>query len=321
MKYVALFPGQGCQYKKMCMELYKSDEDFRSIINRSSDILGYDLWDMICNSKMSVFTKSENAQPAVTTVTYALYRNFLKSCSELPVLAFGHSLGEISALICAESMSFEDGISFVQKRGRLMGEISQKKLGFCGIAIDITQERIEEIISTVNESHYVAVTGYNSPNQFMIGGKYEAEPLIDDYVSKCGGQYIPYRMIPMKVNTPYHSMLTKEFKPVIHEMLENISFSKPAFPIVSTVSGKLIEDASEIRSLLENQLVKPVLWNQTVTSIKEINPDCIIDIGPGKIMKNLILEADGMPDTFALDNDDDRIIIENKLKTNGGYYG
>lgn len=320
MKYAALFPGQGCQYKKMCESLYQSDRDFRGIINKASDILGYDLWDMICNSKMSVFTKSENAQPAVATISYALYRNFLKSCSNLPSIAFGHSLGEISAIICAESISFEEGISFIQKRGKLMSEISEKKLGFCGIAIDITQERLEEIINTVSVSHYVSITGYNSPNQFMIGGEYEAESLLDECVSKCGGQYIPYRMIPMKVNAPYHSKLTEEFKPIIHKMLESMSFNKPAFPIISTVSGKLIKESSEISDLLEEQLVKPVLWNQTVDLLKDMELDAVIDVGPGKIMKNLILEAYSIPNIFALDNNDERIILENKLKAKGGYY-
>ena len=320
MKYAALFPGQGCQYKKMCESLYQSDGDFRGIINKASDILGYDLWDMICNSKMSVFTKSENAQPAVTTVTYALYRNFLKLCSDLPSIAFGHSLGEISAIICAESISFEDGISFIQKRGKLMSEISEKKLGFCGIAIDITQEHLVEIINTISTSHYVAITGYNSTNQFMIGGEYGAESLLDDCVSKCGGQYIPYKMIPMKVNAPYHSRLMEEFKPMIHKMLESISFHKPVFPIISTVSGKLIKESSEISGLLEEQLVNPVLWNQTITLLKDMNLDAVIDIGPGKIMKNLVLETYSMPNIFTLDNNDERTILKNKLKAEGGHY-
>lgn len=312
MRYAALFPGQGCQYKKMCEDLWHHDAEFRTILQAASEILQYDLWNIISESKMSEFTKSEIAQPVVTTVTYALYKNLVKTCSTLPVVGFGHSLGEVSALICAESISFEDGITFVKKRGKLMGEILKQKLGFCGIIVDMPQKQVEQILDEVNQHSYAVITGYNSPKQFMIGGQYEAEKILDDLISEKEGQYIPYRMIPMKANAPYHSQLISEYRSALHGLLEKIHFSMPKFPIISTVSGKVIKDATEIPVLLEEQLVKPVLWNQVAEQVISMHIDKMIDIGPKNIMKYLMLEANPPVDVLAWDDENDKNLLKRK---------
>ena len=310
MKYAAMFPGQGCQYKNMCAQLYQEDHDFRGILQDASEILGYDLWKMIAESKMSEFTKSEFAQPAVATVSYALYRNLLAQTDSLPAVGIGHSLGEISALICAESISFEAGLRFIQARGKLMSEILQAKTGFCGILTDLTQTQAEALTETVRKTAYAAITGYNSAKQFMVGGEKQAETILDDLADAAGGQYIPYRMVPMKANAPYHSALIQPYQNRLQELLADVDVQQPVFPIISTVSGKQIEQAGEIKTLLTEQLVKPVLWNQAVEQALLCAPELFADIGPNKIMKNLVLETDPSMQALAWDSAEDQPTIQ-----------
>ena len=290
MNYVMLFPGQGSQYLHMCHDLYGKSDEVRKIFETSSELLGYDLWQMIEHGDLKTLTRSQNAQPAVLTASYALYQNFIKKYGKKPDMVVGHSLGEISALVCTGSIPFEDAICFVRSRGELMERAFQEKLGFAGIITDMEQNELERILSELNEEGYVAITGYNSPNQFMVRGNTQIEKILDDKIEACGGQYIPHRMIPMKVNAPYHSRLMNIYQKDFEKMLEGIKFSVPDVTVFSTVSGSMIQNESEIPKLLIEQMASPILWNQAIEEIVKKKYDAYIDIGPNKIIRNLIEE-------------------------------
>ncbi|MBR3771150.1 MAG: ACP S-malonyltransferase [Clostridium sp.] len=317
MNYALLFPGQGSQYIGMCSEQYQNNEDVRAIFDRASNVLEFDLWDMVSNGSLKVLTRSENAQPAIVAASYAMYVDFCKMNMKQPALAVGHSLGEISALICAGSISLEDGVRFVRKRGKLMDKVLENKIGFAGIVLDMEVEGLQVVLSKVNEKGYVAITGYNSAGQFMIGGVRELERVVDDEITDCGGQYVPHRMIPMKVNAPFHSLLMKEMQPELKELLDTMEFHAPQFPILSTVSGEIIDESTDIKSILLNQMIQPILWYQAIEKIQKKEFDAFIDVGPNKIMKNLVLENDKCKNVFAADVKEDRQEIENIMKQKG----
>lgn len=286
-----LFPGQGSQYIGMCSELYYNNDNAKKLYNTASEILGFDLWNMIEKEKLQTLTKSKNAQPAILVSSYVLYQEFFNKFGQLPTIAVGHSLGEISALMCAGSLTFEDGVSFVKQRGILMDMALEEKIGFCGIVTDVETEVLESVIQKINETGYVTITGYNSPNQLMVGGEKTVERLLDDQISNLGGQYIPFRMIPMKANAPYHSKLMEFLKPKFTEILSQVNIKSPAFPILSTVSGEIISDPSKISESLINQLVTPVKWTQALEKLKSMGIECLVDIGPNKIVKSCIRKS------------------------------
>lgn len=316
MSFALLFPGQGSQYINMCKNLYINNTDVKKIFKCASDVLDFDLWDMIENGNLKILTKSQNAQPAILVSSYVLYKEFYKRFETIPDVVVGHSLGEISALVCAESLNFESGVDFVRKRGMFMDTMLEKKVGFAGIVTDLKIEILEEILSEVNETGYVAITGYNSPNQFMIGGSKSVECLLDNKVSEYDGEYIPFRMIPMKANAPYHSKLMSDLKPELKKILDKIEFKTPKLSILSTVSSEIIKDKSEISELLLNQLVLPVKWNQVMKKISSQNIKDIIDVGPNKIMKNLVVENGEFNNILAFDDADDYDKINALLKNN-----
>ncbi|HAG13385.1 MAG TPA: hypothetical protein DCG49_05925, partial [Ruminococcus sp.] len=119
-----------------------------------------------------------------------------------------------------------------------------------------------------------------------------------------------YRMVPMKANAPYHSALIQPYQNRLQELLADVDVQQPVFPIISTVSGKQIEQAGEIKTLLTEQLVKPVLWNQAVEQALLCAPELFADIGPNKIMKNLVLETDPSMQALAWDSAEDQPTIQ-----------
>ncbi|WP_313131533.1 ACP S-malonyltransferase [Anaerocolumna sp.] len=314
MNYAMLFPGQGSQYLHMCHGLYVKSGEIRKIFKTSSEILGYDLWKMIDNGDLSTLTRTQNAQPAVLTASYALYTDFMIKYEKEPEIVVGHSLGEISALVCTGSIPFDTAVAFVRKRSELMEHAFREKLGFSGIVTDMEQEPLEKTLLEMNAEGYVAITGYNSPNQFMVAGNKEMEKKLDDKIESLGGQYIPYRMIPMKVSAPYHSKLMNIYREDFSKMIEGVEFSVPNFPVFSTVNGKILQTSSEISQLLIDQMSSPILWNQVIEEMVNKNYDAYIDIGPNKIIKNLIKEKIKTLHVFAADNSDEEEKIVSLFK-------
>lgn len=309
MDIAMLFPGQGSQYIQMCKKEAEQDKEVINIFEEASEILKKDLWDMIQNGKMSTLTLSENAQPAIVTASYVLYKKFIKETGIYPTISAGHSLGEISALVCAESISFKEGVALARQRGKLMQEALEEKCGFAGIILDLEEEQVLEIIEKVSKEGYVTVTGYNTPFQFMVGGEKKVARVLDDEVEKMNGQYIPFKMIPMKADAPYHSLLMKPWMPRLKELIEDIQYDMPKFPICSTVTGEVIKSKEEISDNLINQLIKPVKWNQVLHKIDNKGIDVFVDIGPNVITRNLVRENKKLSNIWAYDNGEDKVNI------------
>ena len=186
MKYVMLFPGQGSQYLQMCHQLYEKSAKTRKIFEIASQILGYDLWDIIENGDMKRLTKSRNAQPAVLAASFSLYQHFIKTYEKKPEVVIGHSLGEISALVCSGSIPFEEAISFVGKRGELMEEAFLKKLGFPGgirYTIKIKKQQLCGVLLEIpvrsapdSQRRTIAYESYNQNGKIPGPGKRLSDP-------------------------------------------------------------------------------------------------------------------------------------------------
>lgn len=302
-KIAVLFPGQGSQYAGMYRNLIKREPNISSVMERASEVLKFDLVDMVENGSMKTMTMSENAQPAVVAASYAMYQLFVQELGVLPDYMAGHSLGELSALVCAGSISFEDGITFARARGKLMQQALEDNRGFAGIITDLGVQKVFRAIRKTTSKGYVAITGYNSPDQLMVGGSREAARYLDDEVENMGGQFIPFRMIPMKADAPYHSKLMDYLMPAFRELVVCMTFRKPQVPIWSTVTGRSIQHVREIPGVLISQLVAPVRWSQALHRIMDRGAEMFVDIGPGEIVSNLVREDDRLPPALAFDSE------------------
>ncbi|GAA0365694.1 ACP S-malonyltransferase [Bacillus horti] len=309
MKLALAFPGQGSQYIGMCNKLMMDFSVVNQVFEEANQALDSDLRSLIKNGKLEELTLSEHAQPAVVTASYALYRVFEEQTGLTPFCAVGHSLGEISALIAAGAMSFSDGVRFARKRGEIMHRAMQEKKGRAGIVVDLEEAALMSMINTICLDDYVAITGYNSPNQFIVAGHQTALQRLDKEVATEGGELIPFRMMPMKADAPYHSQLMTYLQPDIKQTLQKIDFNHTKFDVWSTVTGRIIEPTDHIADILGDQLVQPVYWNQALSKINAQEVELIIDMGPQQITRNLVRENKTLPTCLAFDDEGDRELI------------
>lgn len=306
MTICALFPGQGSQYIGMCSDLLERETEVRLIFAEASEVIGFDLRDLILAGSLEQLTQSEYAQPAVLTASYALFDSFVRRTGINPDYAIGHSLGEISALVVAGALKFADAVRFSASRGALMHRAIQEQKGRAGIVVDMSQAELENIVANIREVHYVTISGYNSPNQFVVAGEVGGLRLLDDLVDQAGGEFIPFRMMPMKADAPYHSELMQFIQPEMEAMVSKLSFTEPAFAICSTVNGEFIQAAEDIPRLLTAQLLQPIHWIQALAQIRRLGASIWMDVGPGQSVRNMIAEYDTAITAYSLDDSQDQ---------------
>ncbi|WP_440110447.1 ACP S-malonyltransferase [Paenibacillus sp. QZ-Y1] len=306
MKTAVLFPGQGSQYVGMCKELLASDPVTITLFEEAGDELGINLAHLVLEGPLDQLTQSEYAQPAVLTASYALFQSWERLVGVKPDYAAGHSLGEISALIAAQAVPFAEGVRFAARRGALMHRALKEDKGRAGIVVDMKQSDLEEIIAEIRKEHYLTISGYNTPRQFIVAGTAKALRLLDEATDRYEGEFIPFRMMPMKVDAPYHSELMAFVQPELNEMISQLTFHTPEFPICSTVSAEVVQSAEQIPLLLSRQLLQPVHWNQVLTQLKEHGVQTWMDIGPNETIRNMVAENVDLPAGYAWDNSLDR---------------
>lgn len=313
MKLAAAFPGQGSQYIGMCRSLVKDFLIAQEVFEEASEVLGVNLQDLLMNGSLEELSLSEIAQPSVVTASYALYCVWEQQTGIVPFGAVGHSLGEISALIAAGALPFSDGVRLARDRGRLMHRALHEKKGRAGIVVDIDESTLRDIVERVRPRDYVTISGYNSPRQFIIAGHQSALLNVEDEVDKAGGQFIPFRMMPMKADAPYHSALMEYLKPEFIACLLDVTFSPAKFDVWSTVTGKVIEPTDDIAAILAQQLVTPVYWNQMLEAMHQTGAELFVDIGPNQIIRNLIRENTKLPCTLSFDDQEDRQLLLHQI--------
>ncbi|MGQ8872751.1 ACP S-malonyltransferase [Paenibacillus sp. TSA_86.1] len=305
MTICALFPGQGSQYIGMCSDLLNNEPEAMLIFAEASEVVGFDLRTLILAGSLEQLTQSEYAQPAVLTASYARFDSFVRRTGITPDYAIGHSLGEIAALVAAGALKFGDAVRFTAARGALMHQAIQEQKGRAGIVVDMSQAELESIVTNIRETHYVTISGYNSPNQFVVAGEAIGLRLLDDIVDRAGGEFIPFRMMPMKADAPYHSELMQFIQPEMEAMVSKLSFFTPEFSICSTVNGKFIRETEEIPRLLTDQLLQPIHWIQALAQVQRMGATTWMDVGPSQSVRNMLAEYDTSIIAYSLDDPHD----------------
>lgn len=301
MSYIALFPGQGSQYVGMCQHQLETSITVRKWFTAASGVLGYDVAKLIREGSLQQLTQSALAQPLVVLASFCNFTVLLEQQRELPTVAIGHSLGEISAYICANAISLEEGLLFARQRGELMERAIAERKGHAGIAIEIEQTQLEQQVQALQQQHTIVISGYNSRSQFIVAGEKEALRKLDASVDELGGQFIPFRMMPMKADAPYHSPLMSFVQEEMDALVEQLTVREPEFPVLSTVTIESIEQASHIKDVLKKQLMTSVYWTQALEHPLIAADAQFIDIGPNNIMHNLVIEHDYERKCYAYD--------------------
>ncbi len=302
---VAMLPGQGSVYVGMGKKLCENYEVARKTFEEASDAISCNLKKMCFTGELSELTKTENAQPAILTASVAAFRVLKENTGFTPHFYAGHSLGEFSALTCAGAIDFADAVRLVKKRGELM-EAAVKNTGGLMTAIGkLPKDLVTSICGEVSQSgNVVCVSNYNSVKQNVISGSKEAVIETEKIFSSLGAS-----LKRLNVSAPFHSPLmfpaAEEFK----EVLKEYDFREPCAPVLSNVTARP-HVLSEIKHNLEKQIVSPVRWQESMEYLKEQRIRLAVDIGPGKVLRNLMFTNFKNVKALAYDVPDDAVELE-----------
>lgn len=270
------FPGQGSQKVGMVDQL--TNEQKQYFTEASSD-LGYDLFKLCQIGPQEKLSLTQFAQPALLVTSIALFSGLTTNHNLSYFL--GHSLGEITALVAADAISFSDGVKIVAKRGELMAD--------CDIAggmvaiIGLDQEKVEEICADLDIVGKINLANYNSPSQMVISGEKVALDKASEQAISAGAR----RVIPLSVSGPFHSELMGPASKQFAEYLDQFTFQAPKIPVISNIDSRLITSAAEIKQELVGQLTKSVRWIDNILQLEELGVTDLYEVGPGATLVGL----------------------------------
>ena len=282
MKMAFVFPGQGSQYVGMGKEIYDNFTIARQTFEEASFALGYDVAGLSFNGPKEELNKTFRTQPCILTVSIAIFR-VLKEKGIYPSVVAGHSLGEYSALVAAEVLSFKDSVRLTEKRGHFMQEAVPEGKGLMAAILGLEREKVDKICKSL-QSGYASAANYNCPGQIVIAG-YKNAVLEAIDLSKIADAK---RAVPLVVSVPSHCKLMEPASRNLSELLDMIELKDPSIPIVNNADAVFLHNGDIIKTSLVRQLSSPLLWEDTIKTMKDSGVDTFLEVGPGKVLSGLI---------------------------------
>ncbi len=282
-KIAMVFPGQGSQSMGMLSGFL--NEIIQKTFQEASEILAYDLWDIVKNNVSNKLNLTEITQPALLTASIALWRLWLDQGGILPIVLAGHSLGEYTALVCSQALSFSDAVKLVSQRGKYMQEAVPEGQGAMAAIIGLSIQQLNEICQTASEGEIVSPANINSPGQIVIAGHAGAVERAMALSQQTEGVRLVKKL---DVSVPSHCALMNSAAERLSILLNNIDVHIPKIAVINNADGDVQEDTVSIKQALSRQLFSPVRWVESVEKIvKNYAVDTIIECGPGKVLAGL----------------------------------
>jgi [acyl-carrier-protein] S-malonyltransferase len=298
-----LFPGQGSQYVGMGANLA---DEFKNYFFEADKALGYSLSNLCFEGPEEALKLTQNTQPAIVTHSFALFKKlekFLENKNAQISCVLGHSVGEYSALLAAQSLKFSDAIKAVNSRGIFMQEATPVGVGAMYAILKVPGEIIEKACKESTEGKNQCMpANFNEPNQTVISGhKAACQRAIAIIEKETGGNF---RAVELPVSAPFHSTLMKPAEEKLTKFFHTISFEKNIFPYIANIDSdlKLAQTSGEtIKQNLIKQVCGSVLWCQSILKLPE-NTICL-EVGPGNVLTGLNRRINKNLSTIALDSE------------------
>ena len=303
-KFAMVFPGQGSQTVGMLAELAGGYPIVQETFKQASEVLGYDLWQLVQEGPAEELNKTWQTQPALLTASVAVYRVWQQKYPALkPEVMAGHSLGEYSALVCAGVLDFQDAVKLVELRGKLMQQAVPEGTGAMYAIIGLDNDAIINACKQAEQGEVVSAVNFNSPGQVVIAGAKAAVERAAALCKEAGAK----RALPLAVSVPSHCALMKPAADQLSVSLESITLKEAGVSVLNNVDVKNEIEADAIRNALVRQLYSPVRWTETVEKMAQNGVEVLVEVGPGKVLNGLAkrivdsLQAVSVNDVKSLD--------------------
>ena len=276
-----VFPGQGSQSVGMLSDVISEFSVAQETLQQADEILGYKLSELILNGPAEELNLTPNTQPALVAVEVALWRALAGKV--MPDVMAGHSLGEYSALVCAQALSFDDALLLVRRRGELMQKSVPKGVGAMAAILGMDDEKVEDICQVCEQGEVVQAANYNSPGQVVIAGNHAA---VERAVAACKEAGAKRAML-LPVSGPFHSALMLPAASEFAEYIAQFEVLAPDVPVLQNASNAFEQDPETIRQNLVKQIASPVRWTQLIQQLADNGVENLLEIGPGKVLTGL----------------------------------
>lgn len=279
-----IFPGQGAQFVGMGLDLYEHQPSAQELFEKANDVLGFSITDIMFEGTPEDLKQTKVTQPAIFLHSVILQKTLGDTAK--PDMVAGHSLGEFSALVANNTLSFEDGLKLVAKRAAAMQKACEMKPGTMAAVLGLPDETVEDICAATQG--IVVAANYNCPGQLVISGEVEAINRACEALKEAGAR----RALVLPVGGAFHSPLMEPAREELAAAIESTDFAAPSCPIYQNVNASAVNDPAMIKENLIAQLTAPVKWTQSVQNMIQDGASHFTEVGPGKVLQGLVRKID-----------------------------
>ena len=306
-----LFPGQGSQIVGMGSEFYNNFDIVKKIFKDADEKLNYSISKLILNGPEDQLQLTQNTQPSILTVSFSIFK-VLKEEFNFDFNTFnyfaGHSLGEYSALVCSESLKFEDALYLLYERGKAMQEAVPVGKGSMLAILGAKIKDIYDLLNSFKEKGVCEIANDNADGQVIVSGDKDS---VVSFQSLLKEKKI--KSIPLKVSAPFHCSLMKSAADKMSDKIKNTNFMSPTHSILSNVTAKIEKNPENIKKLLIDQIFSTVKWRETIINISNEGVSNFVEIGPGKVLTGMVKRTVKNVNCFSINSIDDIKNLKNEF--------